>query len=140
MSNHAAIIDRWFEEVWNQGNEATIDEFFSPEGRSYGFPNPDSVIGRDEFKATVSQFRTTFTGIHATVDDSVSEGDKLVLRWTVHMKHTGPGLGFAPTGEPVALTGMALVHTRNGLIVEGWNAFDLTAVVARLSAIAATQS
>ena len=139
MSNHAPIINRWFEEVWNQGNEATIDEFFSPEGHSYGFPNPDSVIGRDEFKATVRQFRATFTGIHATVDDSVSEGDKLVLRWTVHMKHTGLGLGFAPTGEPVTLTGMALVHTRNGLIVEGWNALDLTAAVARLRAIAATQ-
>jgi len=58
MSNHAAITNRWFEEVWNQGNEATIDEFFSPEGRCYGFPNPDSVINRDEFKATVRQFRT----------------------------------------------------------------------------------
>jgi len=56
------------------------------------------------------------------------------------MKHTGPGLGFAPTGEPVTLTGMALVHTRNGLITEGWNALDLTAAVARLSAIAAAQS
>src|SRR6202034_406110 len=61
MTTHAAIVARWFEEVWNQGNEATIDEFFSPQGHSYGFPNPDSVIGRDEFKATVRQLRATFT-------------------------------------------------------------------------------
>jgi predicted ester cyclase len=139
MSTHAAIIARWFEEVWNQGNEAAIDEFFSAEGRCYGFPNPDSVITRDEFKATVRQFRTTFTGIHASVDDTVSQGDKLVMRWTAHMRHTGPGLGFAPTGESVTLTGMAFLHTRDGLIIEGWNALDMTAVVARLSAIAASQ-
>jgi hypothetical protein len=27
-----ALVKRWFEEVWNQGRESTIDELFHPEG------------------------------------------------------------------------------------------------------------
>jgi predicted ester cyclase len=93
----------------------------------------------DEFKATVRQFRSTFTGIHATVDDTITEGDKIAVRWSAQMKHTGDGLGFAPTGEPVTLTGISTIHLRDGRILEGWNALDMTATVARLSAIAAKQ-
>jgi predicted ester cyclase len=137
MPNHHPLAIRWFEEVWNQGNEATLDELFLPEGRCYGFPEPTSVIGRDEFKATVRQFRTTFSGIHVTVDETIAEGDKVAIRWTAQMQHTGEGLGFAPTGAAVLLSGMSIVHLRDGRILEGWNALDMTAIVARLSAIAA---
>jgi len=34
-----ALARRWFEEVWNQGSESTIDELFHPQGKAYGFPD-----------------------------------------------------------------------------------------------------
>src|SRR5258708_36564404 len=44
---------RWFEEVWNQGRESTIDELFHPQGKAYGFPDPGSIlIGPEGFKTT----------------------------------------------------------------------------------------
>jgi hypothetical protein len=47
-----ALAKRWFEEVWNQGRESSIDELFHPDGKAYGFPEPDSVlIGSEGFKA-----------------------------------------------------------------------------------------
>jgi hypothetical protein len=43
---------RWFEEVWNQGRESTIDELFHADGKAYGFPEPDSIlIGHEGFKS-----------------------------------------------------------------------------------------
>jgi hypothetical protein len=46
-----ALARRWFEEVWNQGRESTIDQLFHPQGKAYGFPEPDSVlIGPEGFK------------------------------------------------------------------------------------------
>ena len=38
------LLRRWFDQVWNQQSEAAIDEMFSPEGKSHGFPEPDSVL------------------------------------------------------------------------------------------------
>jgi hypothetical protein len=47
-----ALAKRWFEEVWNQGRESSIDELFHPDGKAYGFPEPDSIlIGLEGFKA-----------------------------------------------------------------------------------------
>jgi hypothetical protein len=56
-----ALVKRWFEEVWNQGRESTIDELFHPEGKSHGFPEPDSVlIGPPGFKAIHRAFHTAY--------------------------------------------------------------------------------
>lgn len=51
LAANKALAQRWFEEVWNQGKESTIDELFHPQGKAYGFPEPDSVlVGPDAFK------------------------------------------------------------------------------------------
>ncbi len=132
-----AFIHRWFEEVWGNGNIDHIDEFMLPDARCYGFPTPGSVIDREEFKSSVRSFRDTFSGIRVTVEDVIAEGDKVVARWSAVMTHTGDGLGFAPTGESVTLSGMSITHLRDGKILAGWNAFDLTGAVAHLRALSA---
>jgi len=134
-----AFIHRWFEEVWENGNIGHIDELMLPEAKCYDFPTPGSVIDREEFKSSVRGFRDTFSGIHVTVEDVIAEGDKVVARWSAVMTHTGDGLGFAATGQPVTLSGISLTHLRDGKILAGWNAFDLSGTVANLRAISARE-
>ena len=38
------LVQRWFDEVWNQGNPATIDELFHPDGKAHGFPEPAAIL------------------------------------------------------------------------------------------------
>jgi hypothetical protein len=38
------LVRRWFEQVWNQKSEAAIDEMFSPQGKSHGFPDADAIL------------------------------------------------------------------------------------------------
>jgi predicted ester cyclase len=135
-----AFIHRWFEEVWDNGNLDHIDEFMLPESKCYDFPTPGSIIDREEFKSSVRGFRDTFSGIRVTVEDVITEGDKVAARWSAVMTHTGDGLGFAATGEPVTLSGMSLTHLRDGKILAGWNAFDLASTVANLRALSASDS
>jgi hypothetical protein len=44
-----SIQRRWFEEVWNQGREATIDELLAPDVVGHGLvdPNGNEVTGID---------------------------------------------------------------------------------------------
>jgi predicted ester cyclase len=132
-----AIAVRWFEEVWNQGREEAIDELATPDAQGFGFPQPESVLNRDEFKAYVHEFRRAFSDFHITVEETVSEDNRVAVRWTGTMRHTGAGLGFAPTGRTVTIVGMTLMHFQNALIVKGWNALDIGSAVAHLSAISA---
>jgi predicted ester cyclase len=126
---------RWFEEVWNGGRVEAIDQLATPDAKSYGFPQPDSVLGREEFKEYILEFRRSFTHVHLSVDETVAEDDRVAVRWTGTMQHTGSGLGFAPTGKVVHVHGITLLHLRGELICGGWNALDLGSVVMFLSAL-----
>jgi steroid delta-isomerase-like uncharacterized protein len=137
MQSPHDIAVRWFEEVWNKGRLDAIEELATPDAKSYGFPQPESVLTRDEFRNYVIQFRESFTHIHLSVDETVAEDGRVAVRWTGTMQHTGAGLGFAPTGRIVNVHGMSLLHLRDGLISAGWNALDLGSVVQFLSAVSA---
>jgi len=131
------IAIRWFEEVWNNGRLDAIDELATPDAKCYGFPQPESVLDREEFKDYIHEFRRSFTHVHLSIDETVAEDTRVAVRWTGTMQHTGSGLGFAPTGKLVSVHGMSLLHLRDGHICAGWNSLDLGSVVHFLSAISA---
>jgi steroid delta-isomerase-like uncharacterized protein len=118
---------RWFEEVWNRGREAAIAEMYHPDGRSTGFPESDSIItGPVEFAVICRKFREIFPDIHVTVDDIVTEEDKVAVLWTANMTHLGNGLGFPASSKKVSLPGSSFLRCRNGQIIEGRNQMDFT--------------
>lgn len=133
LAANKALAERWFEEVWNQGKESTIDELFHPQGKAYGFPEPDSVlVGPEAFKNIHRKFHSAFGKIHITLDDLVAEGDRVAVRWTCTMKHTGDGLGFPATHKSVSLPGASFITCRDGVMTDGWNLMDLTKLTLRL--------
>jgi len=121
-----ALIQRWFEEVWNQGNSKTIDELLDENGVVHGLmdANGQPVTGLKAFHDFHDQFRGAFPDLHISVDDVVAEGDRVVARCSVRGKHTGESLGFAATNAPIQFEGIAIVRIKDGKIVEAWNQFD----------------
>ena len=128
------FLERWFEEVWNKGREAAIDEMSAPDTKGHGLTNPDgkAVDGMPAFKVFYNSFRSAFSDIHVEVEDTVTEGDRTVARCVVTATHTGEGLGMAPTGKSVKFTGMTLVRLKDGKIVESWNNFDFMSMYKQL--------
>lgn len=131
------VVVRWYEEVWNKGREEVIEELAAPDAHWYGFPHPESVLNRDEFKDYVREFRRTFSHIHIAIQETVTEGYRVAVRWTGSMKHTGSGFGFAPTGRTVTVHGMSLIHLKDGQIAHAFTALDLNSAVMHLSAVSA---
>jgi steroid delta-isomerase-like uncharacterized protein len=120
------ILNRWFEEVWNQGREEAIDElsFHNVPGHGLQAPDGKEVDGMESFKAYYRQMRSALSDIHVTVEDVISEGDMTVARCTVRARHTGEGLGKPAKGNPVEFTGMTMARIKDGKIAEAWNNFD----------------
>ena len=121
-----ALIHRWFEEVWNQGNEKVIEELLAEDGVIHGLNDASGnpVKGIKAFHEFHSQFRGAFSGLAVTLEDVIAEGDKVVARCDVRGKHTGEHLGFAATNAPVHFEGVAIVRIKDGKIAEAWNHFD----------------
>lgn len=121
-----ALIERWFEEVWNQGNSKTIDELLAQDGVIHGLVDASGqpVRGLEGFHEFHNQFRSAFSDLNISVHDVVAEGDRVVARCSVRGQHTGESLGFAATNAPIQFEGIAIVRIKDGKIVEAWNQFD----------------
>jgi steroid delta-isomerase-like uncharacterized protein len=121
-----ALVRRWFEEVWNQGNAEVIDELLAEDGVIHGLMDAggNQVQGLRSFHEFHTQFRGAFPDMNVSVEDMIAEGDKVVARCSVRGKHTGEHLGFKATNAPVEFEGVAIVRIKDGKIAEAWNQFD----------------
>ncbi len=129
------VVQRWFDEVWNNGNIEAIDELFAADGVAYGLGEAGKdVRGAQGFKPFVQRIRGAFPDIHITVNDTISEGDKIAARFSATMTHTGDDLGFPATGKQVTVSGMSFTRIANGQIVEGWNNWDIYGMMQQLEA------
>jgi steroid delta-isomerase-like uncharacterized protein len=136
-SDNASIIRRWFEEVWNRGREEAIDELFDEKGVAHGLADEtgEPLRGAAGFKPFFRRFREAFPEIEVTVEETVSEGDRVAARCTVRGAHRGDTLGLAATNLPVEFTGICIVRISDGKIVEAWNNFDFMAMFRQLGAL-----
>ena len=123
MPEYPSLLHRWFDEVWNQQREEAIDEMMTEDVVIHGLPD-GPIVGRENFKPFFRAFSAAFPDVHIEVHDVVTEGDKMSCRCTVTGTHSGNGLGFAATNQPVEFTGSGLCTLRDGKFSEVWNEFD----------------
>jgi steroid delta-isomerase-like uncharacterized protein len=119
------LMRRWFQEVWNEGRIETVHELFAPDGVARGQRGAEMEIrGPEEFIKFVREIRGAFPDINVQVDDVFGAGDKVVLRWSGTMTHTGDALGLPPTGRAVRSQGITIARFADGKVVEGWDSWD----------------
>jgi steroid delta-isomerase-like uncharacterized protein len=136
MPTNGELIRRWFEEVWNQGREATIDELCAQYGVGKGQTIDGSPInGPEHFKAFWNALRSAFSLIHVEIHRVMEQDDLAMAQWTIAMIHSGDFMGMPATGRKIAATGMSLQRYENGKIVEAWDNWDQLGAFAQLGEI-----
>src|SRR5215467_11327377 len=93
------LIRRWFGEVWNEGKEELIDELMAPDCVAHGLGHgARDLVGTEGFKEFYTRFRGAFPDTVITVEDALSEGDRVAARWVATGTHQGEHLGLAESG------------------------------------------
>jgi steroid delta-isomerase-like uncharacterized protein len=119
------LMRRWFQEVWNEGRVQTVYDVLSPDGVATGQRGGDKEIrGPEEFVKFMREIRGAFPDIQVKVEDVFGVGDKVVLRWSAIMTHTGDGLGVPPSGQTVRTRGITIARFVDGKVVESWDNWD----------------
>ncbi len=131
--NNKAIVQRFYEEVFNQGHEEVIDEIISPDYVDYGHepPGKGPEGAKQDFRGATSVFSNT----HYTIDELIATGDRVIVRWTGTYIHSGEFAGIPPTGKSVTLTGISIYRVANGQIQETRNAVNWLSLLQQLGAI-----
>jgi steroid delta-isomerase-like uncharacterized protein len=138
VDENVALMRRWFQEVWNEGRVQTIYNLMTENATATGQDQPGVVIhGPAEFVLFFNRIRGAFPDIKITIEDAFGAADKVTVRWSAVMTHTGDHLGIPPTKKKVRVTGITIAQIRNGKIVEGWDNWDQLALIQELSTTAA---
>ena len=144
---NSEVITKWYEEVWNKKNEDAINELYASDCIAHGLADDagNEIVGPEMFKVFFRKFIGSFPHIRVTVDDMVSEGDKIAARATVRLSHTGENFllsaekSLAPSGKIIEFSGMTFTTIRNGQIAEAWNNFDFLRLYTELGAFETKQ-
>lgn len=141
VEENIVLARRWFKEVWNEGKTQTIYDLMDENGIAVGQDQPGVVIrGPREFEMFVNRIRGAFPDQKITLEDAFGADDKVVIRWSAVMTHTGDSLGFPATNKRVKVTGISIAQFENGKIVRGWDNWDQLAMQQQLAATAAAHS
>ena len=128
-----AVVSRFVEAFWNQGNTAAADELMTADPTIF-LPGSGQV-SKESFKAFATAFRGAFPDWHSTQEDLLAEDDRVAERWTGRGTHQGAFQGIAPTGKQVAVPGFVFYRITNGKIVEFRGLFDGLSMLQQLGAI-----
>ena len=117
-------------------NERNLDEAFELYALDYIYHGPPGELrGRDGIRGLWDVFLTGFPDLHSTIEDMISEGDKVVLRWRVEGTHTGEFMGVAPSNMKITLSITEIFRVANGQLVEAWDQFDQLSLMQQIGAI-----
>jgi steroid delta-isomerase-like uncharacterized protein len=118
---------RWFEEVWNLRRDETVRELLADGAVAH--MEGGEAVGAESFLQARAALLGAFPDIRVTVEDVVSDDDRAVVRWSAGGRHSGGQLGIAASGRDVRFRGMTWMRFENGKIVEGWDAWNLGALL-----------
>ena len=132
-----ALVRRFVEEFWNEGNATAADELMEIDAVIH-MPTGE-VVDLDGLKSFVGTFRESFPDWHSSVEELIAEGDKVAERWTGRGTHRGELLGILPTGKRVEVPGSVFYRIVGGKIVEFRGLFNMMSLMQQLGVIPAPQ-
>src|SRR5215472_8850471 len=114
--DHKVAVRQFLDEIFNKRNLAYVDASCAPNIIHHGLPgNPSGIEGT---KQTAGMYLAAFPDLHFTFEDLLSEGDKVVVRWTSRGTQQGELMGIPPTGKQFSATGIEIYRFEGGKIVE----------------------
>ena len=96
---HAALVRRFYEEVWNRGNVDVAADVFAEDYVRHDLRPTPAAPGPAGQAAIARDFRAAFPDLHMRVDLTLAEGDMVAARWTTEGTNTGAWAGRQPTGK-----------------------------------------
>lgn len=127
-NKQSTLLYRWFEEVWNEGKENSIDQLIADDCVAHGLSPEESLTGVAGFKTFYHAFRQQYDDIHVDVHDVVSQDDMEAGLTEVTARHID-------TGKKVNFSGICMVRVKNGKIAEAWNHYDFLGMYQQLGQV-----
>jgi predicted ester cyclase len=106
---------------FNKRNLAVIEEVFSPNFVLHDANHPHWPRGLEGARKMFTVMLTAAPNLQITVEDTVAEGDKVVVRWTFRGTSARVSVPAAASSEePITELGIGVYRLVEGKIEEDW--------------------
>ena len=134
MADNKALTQRFIDEVFNQGNLATVDELVDD-----GFVEHEEFPGISADKAGLKTFVTTlrdaFPDLSFEIVAMVADGDEVWIQNISRGTHKGEWMGIPATGKSIEVQAIDRVRVRDGRMVEHWGVTDVMTMMQQLGVV-----
>ncbi len=110
LDANKAIIQRYYDEVWNAGNLDVLDKIMAP-----GILHVQGTPGSGTQKEAIASYRARYQDLHYTISYLVAEGDMVPWQWNFCGTN-------AETGKKETRFGMTMNRIEDGKIIDRWMA------------------
>ena len=119
----------------NAGNVDGYLELYADNLTVHGYP--PGVEGKAGVTEFYRSFRNAFSDFELTIEDVLTDGDKVAGRYTIRGTHSGELMGVPGSGNKVELGGQSFFRFQDGKVVERWQAMDGAALLTQIGALPA---
>jgi len=121
---HKELFGRLYHSIWNERRLEFIPLVIA-ETHALGDPTvAGGATGPSAYRRQVERFLNGLPDLHFDVHETISEGDRLVVYWTITGTHCGEFLGVPATNRKVSFSGITINQIRNGKIIESTVIWD----------------
>lgn len=122
-------------EVWSRGDLALVDELVTGDV-VFRFPTVSGPVrGSVALERSVAACRRASPDLTRDIEETVVDGETVVIRYTATGSHQGPILGVEPTGRRFEVGGVLVGHVADGKLVEGTDFWDTLGLLRQLDAL-----
>jgi len=131
--DNCSVVRRFIEETINRGQIESAAQFVW-EDVVEQVPFPGQGPGLEGLKDVLRGMRNAFPDLHFSVEEQISEADKVLTRFEWSGTHRNDFLGVPSTGKSVKVWGMVIDRLQDGRIKETRIIMDIFGLMMQLDA------
>jgi steroid delta-isomerase-like uncharacterized protein len=132
IETNKELVQHFFHETYNECNFNAAKRMLSQDYFLHDSTIPDFSGGPETWEQMQNIFCRAFPDLRLTIEDMITEGDKVVVRWMLCGTQTGDLPGIPATGKHMLITGITISRIMNGKIDEQWREWDRFSILQQL--------
>jgi steroid delta-isomerase-like uncharacterized protein len=123
-----------FVEFINTADERLARQVIAPDAEFDAPTHGEPLRGPDGYLALLAMLRTGFPDIHWTLEETITEDDKVAARFRMEGTHQGDFFGIPPTGKTISVRALNFYQFADGQIVRELGQPDLLGILQQIGA------
>jgi steroid delta-isomerase-like uncharacterized protein len=124
-----------FVQFINTADENLAQQLISPVAKFYVPGQPEPLQGPKGYLTIIGMMRSGFPDIQWTIEDMITENDKVAVRFTMTGTHQGTFFGVPATGKTITVQAMNFYRLAGDQIIEEYGQPDIFGLLTQIGAV-----